>query len=269
MQNTKTPIRLFSLTSAALIALAPLASAQIFEEDFQTGYTTGDLAGQNSWAQGFGATPTPSSTVVNQSGDFFISSSVDNSYSILNAGNFGLSATDTITLTFDLRVTAADSANALFGIGEYSEASSGNGTPPVFGIQGGSWAVRGWGFGATVFARDSSSTLIKANVDDWYRVRSTWDLSGTGTGTLEIMNLTDGETNFTQLYFNAGQTVATAGLELDDSNADPVADWTGVFVRLNNGQVDNISVVPEPNTYALLAGMCALGFVMVRRRSAK
>jgi hypothetical protein len=30
-----------------------------------------------------------------------------------------------------------------------------------------------------------------------------------------------------------------------------------------------ITVIPEPNTYALLAGFCALGFVMVRRRSMK
>jgi hypothetical protein len=34
-------------------------------------------------------------------------------------------------------------------------------------------------------------------------------------------------------------------------------------------QTINVSVVPEPNTYALLAGFCALGFVMVRRRSMK
>lgn len=31
----------------------------------------------------------------------------------------------------------------------------------------------------------------------------------------------------------------------------------------------NITVVPEPNTYALLAGVSALGFVMMRRRTAK
>jgi hypothetical protein len=34
-------------------------------------------------------------------------------------------------------------------------------------------------------------------------------------------------------------------------------------------QTVNVSVIPEPNTFALLAGFCALGFVMVRRRSIK
>jgi hypothetical protein len=243
-------------------------SAQIFSEDFQSGYSTGNLSGQNSWAQGFGATPTPSSTVVDDSGSFYISS-VDNSYSILNAGNFGLTATDTIELTFDFRATAA-SANASFGIGEYSQTSSSNGTPPVFGIQGGIWMVRGWGFGTTVLARANSGPVtgdtIAANVNDWYRVRSTWDLSGTGTGTLEIMNLTLGETDFTQLYFNRDQTVSTANLQLDNSFADPVDTWSGVFVRTQGAGVDNLVVVPEPATYALALGLLVLIGVAVRRR---
>lgn len=31
--------------------------------------------------------------------------------------------------------------------------------------------------------------------------------------------------------------------------------------------IDNLTIVPEPSTYALLAGLAALGFVMARRRS--
>jgi hypothetical protein len=40
------------------------------------------------------------------------------------------------------------------------------------------------------------------------------------------------------------------------------------FARIDNLSVTSAVVVPEPNTYALLAGTCALGFVMLRRQSA-
>jgi hypothetical protein len=40
------------------------------------------------------------------------------------------------------------------------------------------------------------------------------------------------------------------------------------FARIDNLSVTSAVVVPEPSTYALLAGTCALGFVMLRRRSA-
>jgi hypothetical protein len=261
-QYLKTTFAIFSLAALA----APSANAQIFSEDFQPGYSTGNLSGQNGWNQGFGATPTPSATVVDASGDFYVSST-DNSYSILDAGNFSLTTADTITLTFDLRVTAA-SANAAFGIGNYNQTSSGSGTPPVFGVISGIWAVRGWGFGTTVNARDTNGFSLVATQNEWYRVQSTWDLSGTGTGTLSIMNLTLGETEFTQLHFNAAQTQTAADLQLGNASNPGVANWEGVFLRTQNGQIDNLSVIPEPSVYALISGGLMLCFVMLRRRRA-
>ena len=251
----------------ALLFSATFIQGQILIENFQSGYSTGNLSGQNGWNQGFGATPTPSATVADASGNFYVSST-GNSYNILDAGNFSLTTADTITLTFDLRVTAA-SANAAFGIGNYNQISSSSGTPPVFGVISGVWAVRGWGFGTTVNARDTGNISLLASQNEWYRVQSTWDLSGTGTGTLSIMNLTLGETAFTQLYFNAAQTQATADLQLGTANNPGVADWEGVFLRTTNGRIDNLSVIPEPNTYALLIGSLGLAALIRRFRFAR
>ena len=251
----------------ALLFSATFIQGQILIENFQSGYSTGNLSGQNGWNQGFGGTLTPSATVVDASGDFYVSST-GNSYNILDAGNFSLTTADTITLTFDLRVTAA-SANAAFGIGNYNQISSSSGTPPVFGVISGVWAVRGWGFGTTVNARDTGNISLLASQNEWYRVQSTWDLSGTGTGTLSIMNLTLGETAFTQLYFNAAQTQTTADLLLGNGNNPGVANWEGVFVRTTNGQIDTLSVIPEPNTFALLIGALGLAALMRRARFAR
>ena len=251
----------------ALLLSATFIQGQILIENFQSGYSTGNLSGQNGWNQGFGATPTPSATVADASGNFYVTSTSD-SQSILNAGNFSLTTADTITLTFDLRVTAA-SANAAFGIGNYNQISSSSGTPPVFGVISGVWAVRGWGFGTTVNARDTGNISLLASQNEWYRVQSTWDLSGTGTGTLSIMNLTLGETAFTQLYFNAAQTQATADLQLGNANNPGVANWEGVFLRTTNGRIDNLSVIPEPNTFALLIGALGLAALMRRARFAR
>ena len=251
----------------ALLLSATFIQGQILIENFQPGYSTGNLSGQKGWNQGFGATPTPSATVADASGNFYVTSTSD-SQSILNAGNFSLTTADTITLTFDLRVTAA-SANAAFGIGNYNQISSSSGVPPLFGVQSGVWALRGWGFGTQVNARGTNGISLLASQNEWYRVQSTWDLSGTGTGTLSIMNLTLGETAFTQLYFNAAQTQATADLQLGNANNPGVANWEGVFLRTTNGRIDNLSVIPEPNTYALLIGSLGLAALIRRFRFAR
>jgi hypothetical protein len=259
------------LSLVSVFAFAASASAQIFSEDFQTGFSTGSLSGQNGWTVGFGASPTPSSTVVFDSPNYFIQST-DNSYSLLNAGNFGLTNSSVVTLTFDLFVdsaVAASSRNAAFGIGRFDTTSSTNGVAPIFGIQGGNWLVRGWSFGTSTNARDTGGIVIPAIADNWYRVQSVWDLGANGdvgTATLSIMNLTAGETEFTQLFFDAAQTIATATLELDKPANTGAQNWSGIFVRTQNASADNLVVVPEPATYALALGLLVLIGIAARRR---
>jgi hypothetical protein len=52
------------------------------------------------------------------------------------------------------------------------------------------------------------------------------------------------------------------------SGSSPLTVMTTAGTYGNGWSFDSITVVPEPGTFALLAGFAALGFVMLRRRSA-
>jgi hypothetical protein len=60
-----------------------------------------------------------------------------------------------------------------------------------------------------------------------------------------------------------GQIIATAGSEFDLNGAASI----GNFQPLATLEI-SLAAVPEPSTFAALAGLCALGAVMVRRRRA-
>lgn len=76
-----------------------------------------------------------------------------------------------------------------------------------------------------------------------------------GGGTYELNNTTalsgDDDFNIGEV-FTAGQTITLA--------------ISGSAALGENFSLESFTVVPEPKTYALLAGITALGFVMVRRR---
>ena len=77
-----------------------------------------------------------------------------------------------------------------------------------------------------------------------------------GGPTYEISTDTDlaGDT------FNIGQAF-TAGQKITLTVSSTATAETANF------GLESFTVVPEPNTYALLSGICALGFVMLRRRN--
>ena len=262
--------RIISIPKIALLSLtcsftAASLSGQIFSEDFQTGYSVGDLMNQQDWTAGVGTNKSPTPHVALDNGNYFIQAQPgDDTRALLQAGNFGLSNSDTITLTFDLRVSASDS-NAGFGVGIFNPDVGSIGTTPHIGVQAGNWIVRGWSFGDSSPARDSSGSAIGPTEGDWYRVQSEWTLSGAGTATLWVKNLTEGETAFTQLFFNAAQDQTTATLNLDDPNNTGAQNWDGVFTRNRDSSIDNLTVVPEPATYALLLGLTGLALVTLRR----
>ncbi|MEC7288211.1 MAG: PEP-CTERM sorting domain-containing protein, partial [Verrucomicrobiota bacterium] len=69
------------------------------------------------------------------------------------------------------------------------------------------------------------------------------------------------------------RTGGTAGaFNVSDWSFSGANAWDGASTNASSGAVMPIgtyttTVVPEPNTYALLAGMIALSLVMIRRRS--
>lgn len=256
-----------ALVASASILLASGLSAQIFSEDFQSGYTIGSLEGQEGWTRGPGGTGLVIHSVQESNGNFFMQSQQDDSRAVLNAGNFGLTQSDSITLTFDLFVSESGS-HLSFGIGIFDTDSTTIGNAPHFGLQNGNWIVRGPGLvsaNPTINARAPNGSALSATLNNWYRVQSIWDLSGEGSATLSIMNLTAGETEFTQLFFDAAQTQTVASLSLESSNYN-VSNWDGVWVRgRNNGLADNLVVVPEPATYVMLLGLFTGIFVAYRR----
>lgn len=93
-----------------------------------------------------------------------------------------------------------------------------------------------------------------------------------------VIKLYDNEGDFVEAGFNwssfsavGTQTVSstlTTNVLFDGSN---VFGWELATGGIGNGltaQFSSLSAVPEPSTYAALAGLCALGYVMVRRRRA-
>ena len=104
------------------------------------------------------------------------------------------------------------------------------------------------GSAATAPASTFTITLFDAEDDIATFVGGAWSgLSGSGE-TLLSFSSADGSFNAATVY---ALELATGG------GGDAVAaTFTG------------LSLVPEPSTYAALAGLCALGYVMVRRRRA-
>jgi hypothetical protein len=88
------------------------------------------------------------------------------------------------------------------------------------------------------------------------------------SGTATVGNLTyEGEAGTTGIVAAAATGKALFVNIYGFQNNDAMSGSAG-FARIDNLSVTSTVVVPEPNTYALLAGTCALGFVMLRRQSA-
>ncbi len=67
--------------------------------------------------------------------------------------------------------------------------------------------------------------------------------------------------------------ITLAGWSTAPSSSGAFTYWdpgsAGYFMRFSLAEVQNLSAIPEPSTYAALAGLAALGFVAWRRRQAK
>jgi hypothetical protein len=102
-------------------------------------------------------------------------------------------------------------------------------------------------------------------------------------GTFQSIDLRyiEESSNEAQLVFDGGSTyelntTTAIGSSDDFTIGETFTAGQTITLRMSssagageNFSLESFTVVPEPNTYALLAGFCALGFVMVRRRTLK
>lgn len=263
-----------SLLAAAAFFTANFASAQVVLVDynFNSLTTNNALAGQDGWinfsSDGNGGpvvrsfTPTGLSA---QQGAGWSAGGTGAARAYREFDNFNLTTGFTVTIEFDL-VRVGANAQALLGIGSAAAPATIPATVGTFSTFG--WVIRTIGEGTSASALDGSGNAIVPTQNNLYRVRSVWDL-GAATGSLAVMNLSEGETAFTPLYFNAAQTQSTVSL----GTLGDVTLWNDLLVRTGGGNqtaggfLDNVYVtaVPEPSVVALLAGAAAV-LLLARRR---
>lgn len=114
------------------------------------------------------------------------------------------------------------------------------------------------------FATDISGDIDRAQADTWTDVGG---LSWTVTGVEGSNNWVNGKTNSS--VFNpftiSGLSIAPGQeLVIRWRIAESGVQRSGLFI--DDVTFGNLVTVPEPSTYALLAGLATLGLVMVRRR---
>jgi len=202
----------------------------------------------------FGATPFYSGTET--SAEFHVdfrlgAGSTAGYFSLLGNGNATYAFGGSQTTAIGVRMTIATATN---------------GTSVDFGLAYGGTA------GSTATQNVTFASMGGASIGDWIQLKMVMDFTANtndGAGTLWYKDLTLGQTSFTQLTTigtrNLGLTTETAGFR--------AANWNQVFMRVGTGAggafpaVDNIAMVPEPATWALLAFSLTSVMVLRRRRN--
>lgn len=259
-----------STTAMSLIALSaflasPASGQTLINYNFNS-LTPGALNGQDGWSASEGANGAQVATTPTNAGgggtlgltNGLINAGMSAWKSFFTAGS--VTSSSIVTLTFDAIQDSAPTI-AQFGI-------STGGQYPNFGIWNGTMAIRS--DAGTFIAKTPGGFDVAPINDHWYSFKSVWDLN-TQLATLAYKDLTNGDTGYTQLYFNAGQTQSTVSL-----GAITPSTWTHAYVRVGKtgvdgvgygtGYLDNLSVVvvPEPHVVGLAA--LGLGSVLLRCR---
>jgi hypothetical protein len=261
-------IRLPQSTAAAILAFliagtAAGSAAIIYENNFNSPtYSTGNLTGQDAWVTFLDGT----STVINGTG--INTSQVVGNSSTLTSGNSGgfqpvsLSLTGATTGSFSVdmfRSNAAPTFGAGFG-------SSANGNQGIAITQNSSNILYrpGVAGGTNVWITDIAGNFFQTANNSWYRITYNLDFTNNQITSAFATNLT-AATAATQLYF--GANIATQAYTVDEILWDRALFRTALSTSNTIG-IDNIQLtaVPEPSIFGLLASVLALAIAASRRR---
>ena len=238
----------------------PGAALRLYGEDFESGYTSAPLAGQNGWAGEAGkVSPVVGSFGANGWAVAGQAPSAD-AWGRLEIGDLGLIPTDTLVLEMTLQrgiTNSAAGSSVDFGLavaGEFpaTVGATDSGVRIRADISTNTYAVKADG---TNWGDQNNTPPDYAEAVDRIVLRSEWDLLA-GTGNLAVKNLALGETAFTPLYFDAAQQQASAPI----GNVFSARDWSEVVVRLGGSaeaKILNMDISKKPNLFPLTAAQQA------------
>ena len=263
------PMKKIIVTIAAIAASNFVVSAQtattVFSNDFSTGYTNGNLVGQNGWSQtttnisavlqtvSNGVVVLPSGATGQDTWNAFSSavSTTNAGNYLLTTINFSLTNAANTTADYFFHLSSPTNTTSIFFQRLYSRSAVGG---FELGINGASGATLvAWG--STVL---SLNTRYQAVIKWEFVAGATNDLLSLYLDPLDPIltnNTVFASTNFTT---TEPTTVAAANLRIGSASTTP-----GVLV-----DSIEVQVVPEPSTYAMLAlaGAGFAGYVIRRRR---
>ncbi len=287
------------LGTSAILALCvwtlggtALGSLYTFED-----VSTGTLNGQDNWAY---YPAYPSNGFVVQDGTGTNTSQVAKSVSSRpafairpNDANFSFaphSSTETAAVfQYDIQARTTDTVSTYFGCAHDADGSGSintvNERGPAFGIIKGASSAYGFAIqhlgnsvGDSVVENFATWTAAeRAALDgDWLTLRMSVDFTangGNGAAQLSYMNLTDGETAFSDIGspVNLGLTTRYTGTYAALANP---ANWDTMAIARGNDTgmaVDNLMpnldsiAVPEPSS-SVIFGLALLGLIGCRRR---
>ncbi|ADE56141.1 PEP-CTERM sorting domain-containing protein [Coraliomargarita akajimensis] len=257
--------------NAAVLAASALTlqslSAQQTTSFNEAGFTDNALNGQNGWlSSGF--------NVVNSATTGEATAALGGSYHSTEGAVSSIAVGETLSLTLDFSMTAADrSANVATGSVYFrTGGETGAGTADLAGVDlrwasNGTFQIRDLNNGASggdqgaISGTDSGDLLrLELNV-----TKAATQNASTISGT--IYNLTDSVSDtFSFTNVDAGDGHAWG------ANAYAASSLAAGFSYINNVDVDVFTVqqittpVPEPGSFALLTGSLAIGSAIIRRR---
>lgn len=242
---------------------ASAATASLFQEDFNS-LSAGSIFGQNGWSNVGGSSSMQIGGAVgwDSLGDGNVAKNWATSGSqwIHNSNLATIAADSTITMEYDvyLRDASAAASDAVISVGD------GTAVYTYAGLWGGKFILRRNG-GPTLTAVDAGGVDIVANAQDVYRIKTVWDFQ-INRADLAYKNLSNGDTAWTQLYFDAAQTSDNLWLgDIDESTLTHVMMRSYGSSTAIQTEIDNISVIPEPATLGLMGTVGAL-LVFLRRK---